>query len=473
MPAQRATCLQTRRNLLSNLGGGLGLVAFQALGAAASPSGATGRTSSPLSAKSGHHPAKAKRVIFLVMNGGLSQVDTFDSKPLLDRYHAQSMPGGNPKTERKTGNLMKSPFKFNRHGQSGLEISEIFPGTGEHADRLCVIRSMHTDIPNHEPSLYMLNCGENIMRRPSMGSWLTYGLGTENQNLPGYVVLCPGFPVVGSPLWNSSFLPAIHQGAYIPNNEKDPNKLIQYIRNLRTPVQEQRRALDFLRDLNQSHLAARSEDSQLEASIESMEIAFRMQMEAPEAFNLNEESSKTLARYGDTDFGRGCLMARRLTERGVRVVQVYYGNGQPWDNHDDIMLHQRYAKDADRAVAALLWDLQSSGLLNETLVVFGTEFGRTPAVETSSRVAVQNGRDHNPHGFSVWLAGGGVRGGMAHGATDDLGFRAVDKKVHVHDLHATILHLMGLDHLRLTFQYSGREFRLTDVHGQVVNDILA
>jgi hypothetical protein len=332
---------------------------------------------------------------------------------------------------------------------------------------------MHTDIPNHELSLYMLNCGENIMRRPSMGSWLTYGLGTENQNLPGYVVLCPGFPVVGSPLWNSSFLPAIHQGAYIPNNEKDPNKLIQYIRNPRTPVQEQRRTLDFLRDLNQSHLAARSEDSQLETSIESMEIAFRMQMEAPEAFNLNEESSKTLARYGDTDFGRGCLMARRLTERGVPVVQVYYGNGQPWDNHDDIMLHQKYAKDADRAVAALLWDLQSSGLLNETLIVFGTEFGRTPAVETSSRVAVQNGRDHNPHGFSVWLAGGGLRGGIAHGATDDLGFRAVDKKVHVHDLHATILHLMGLDHLQLTFQYSGREFRLTDVHGQVVNDILA
>jgi hypothetical protein len=471
MPAQRAPFFQTRRNLLSNLGSGVGLLAFQALGTA-SPSGAPGPSGSPLSPKSGHHPAKAKRVIFLVMNGGLSQVDTFDPKPQLDRYHGQLMPGGNPKTERRTGNLMKSPFKFNRHGQSGLEISEIFPRTGEHADRLCVIRSMHTDIPNHEPSLYMLNCGENIMRRPSMGSWLTYGLGTENQNLPGYVVLCPGFPVVGSPLWNSSFLPAIHQGAYIPNNEKDPNKLIQYIRNPRTPVQEQRRTLDFLRDLNQSHLAARSEDSQLEASIESMEIAFRMQMEAPEAFNLNQESPKTLARYGDTDFGRGCLMARRLTERGVRVVQVYYGNGQPWDNHDDIMLHQRYAKDADQAVAALLSDLHSSGLLNETLVVFGTEFGRTPAVETSSRVAVQNGRDHNPHGFSVWLAGGGVRGGIAHGATDDLGFRALDKKVHVHDLHATILHLMGLDHLRLTFQYSGREFRLTDVHGQVVNDIL-
>jgi hypothetical protein len=383
------------------------------------------------------------------------------------------MPGGNLKTERKTGSLMRSPFEFRRYGQSGIEISEIFPRIASSIDKICLIRSMHTDIPNHEPSLTMLNCGENLMSRPSLGSWITYGLGTENRNLPGFVVLCPGSPVVGSPLWNSSFLPAVYQGTYIPNNEKDPEKLIQYIRNRNYSTDQQRRQVELLATLNGEHLASRSHDAQLEASIQSMETAFRMQSEAPEAFDIGRESADTRDRYGHTDFGRGCLMALRLVERGVRMVQIYFGNGQPWDNHDDILIHRKLAREADAPAAALLDDLQSRGLFEETLVVFGSEFGRTPAVETSSRVSVQNGRDHNPYGFSMWLAGGGVRGGMTFGNTDEFGFKAVDNPVHIHDLHATILHLFGLDHTRLTYRYSGRDFRLTDVHGRVLREILS
>jgi hypothetical protein len=319
----------------------------------------------------------------------------------------------------------------------------------------------------------MMNCGENLVSRPSLGSWITYGLGTENQNLPGYVVLCPGQPVVGSPLWNSSFLPAVYQGTHIPNNETEPEKMIRYIRVKASRPEEQRAQLDLLARLNRAHLAGRGHDSQLEAAIDSMETAFRMQTEAPDAFDASREREATRARYGDGEFGRGCLMALRLVERGVRIVQVYFGNGQPWDNHDDILIHRRLARRVDAPVAALLDDLEVRGLLDETLVIFGTEFGRTPAVETSSRVNVQNGRDHNPYGFSYWLAGGGIRGGMVWGATDDFGFKAVENPVHYHDLHATILHLLGLDHTRLTYRYSGRDFRLTDVSGRVIEGILA
>jgi hypothetical protein len=454
----------TRREVLAQLGGGLGLVGFGATAFGAQ---------SPLLRKTPHFAPKAKRVIFLMMNGGLSQVDSFDPKPMLDRYHGQPMPGGNLKTERKTGSLMRSPFQFKKYGESGLEISELFPKMGERADDLCILRSMHTDIPNHEPSLFMMNCGENLTRRPSMGSWVTYGLGTENQNLPGFVVLCPGFPVVGAPLWNSSFLPAIYQGTYIPNNERDPSKLIQYLRRNGTKPEQQRQQLDLLASMNRTHLATRGEDAQLEGSIEAMEIAFRMQTEAPETFDITREPESVRKRYPDSDFGRGCLMSLRLIERGVRMVQVYYGNNQPWDNHDDILVHQQHARDVDPAVAALIDDLKARGLFEETLLVFATEFGRTPAVETSSRVSVQNGRDHNPYGFSIWLAGGGVRGGMTYGATDDFGFKAQENPTHVHDLHATILHLLGLDHTRLTYAYSGREFRLTDVHGEVIKKIIS
>jgi len=426
----------------------------------------------PLAPKPPHFPAKAKRIINLFLNGGPSQVDTFDPKPMLDKYNGKPAPSGNLKTERKTGNLLKSPFTFQHYGKSGIEVSEIFPRLGSFIDECCVIRSMYTDRPNHEPSLFMLNCGEKMPGRPSMGSWVTYGLGTENTNLPGFVVLCPGLPVLGHPLWASTFLPAVYQGTYINNKEKDPDKLLQNIRNKVLSRDQQREELDLLASLNRLHMREQGADPQLEASIQSAEIAFRMQAAAPDAFDITKEPEKVRERYGDTEFGRGCLIARRLAERGVRMVQVYFGNSQPWDNHDDIEIHRTLADQADPAIGALLEDLKSSGMLQETLVMIGGEFGRTPAVEVSGLVRVQNGRDHNSHGFSYVLAGGGVKGGTVYGATDDFGFKAVEKPVHVHDLHATVLHLMGIDHTRLTYRYSGRDFRLTDVAGNVISDII-
>jgi hypothetical protein len=427
----------------------------------------------PLAPKTPPLPAKAKHVIFLFLNGGPSQVDTFDPKPMLDKYNGKPLPTGNLKTERKTGNLLKSPFTFQKHGQSGIEMSEIFAKLGAHADDLCVIRSMNTDRPNHEPSLLMMNCGDKMPGRPSMGSWVTYGLGSENQNLPGYMVLCPGLPIIGPQLWTSSFLPAVYQGTYIPNNERKVDQLVQYIRNKDLSAEQQRKQLNLLAKLNRLEIARDGDDPQLEASIQSAEIAYRMQTEAPEVFDISKESEATRARYGDGDFGRGCLMARRLIEKGVRMVQVYHGNGQPWDNHDDILIHRRLANEADGPIAALLEDLKASGLLKETLVMIGGEFGRTPVVEVSGLVKVQNGRDHNSHGFSMVLAGGGVKGGTVYGATDDFGFQAVEKPVHPHDLHATALHLLGFDHTKLTYRYSGRDFRLTDVAGTVIQEILA
>jgi hypothetical protein len=306
-----------------------------------------------------------------------------------------------------------------------------------------------------------------------MGSWLTYGLGTQNQNLPGFVVLCPGAPVVGSQLWSATFLPAVYQGTHIDNSEKETDKLIQNLRNKTLTREQQREELDLLAKLNRRHIQVQGADAQLEASIQAAEIAFRMQAEAPEAFDIGRETPETRARYGDSEFGRGCLIARRLAERGVRMVQVYFGNFQPWDNHDDIEIHRTLAAQADPPIAALLQDLKASGMLKDTLVIIGGEFGRTPVVEVSGLIKVQNGRDHNNQGFSYVLAGGGVKNGMVYGATDDFGFMAVDHPVHIHDLHATVLHLMGLDHTRLTYRYSGRDFRLTDVAGTVVQDILA
>ncbi len=452
----------TRRAALSRMAGGFGMLGLAANAA-----------ENPFDPKAPHFAPKAKRIVYLMLNGGLSQVDSFDPKPALDRYDGQPMPGGGaPKTESSTGNLMRSPFQFQRYGQSGIEVSEIFPQIAKSIDKFCVIRSMHTDVPNHEPSLFMANCGAIQPGRPSLGSWLTYGLGTENRSLPGFVVLCPGTPVVGPPLWESAFLPAVFQGTYIKNTEADPFKLI---RNIRPAASEsaQRKQLALLKSLNEAHLEKRQGDSQLEAAISSMETAFRMQTEAPEAFDTGKETDATRARYGDSDFGRGCLLARRLVERGVRMVQLYFGNSQPWDNHEDIHVHRRLAGQTDPAVAALLKDLEDRGLLGETLVVLGTEFGRTPAVQNSSTIKLHAGRDHNSLGYTVLLAGGGVKGGMTYGATDDFGYRAIENKVHVHDLNATILHLMGLDHTRLTYRYSGRDFRLTDVHGDVVKGILA
>jgi hypothetical protein len=421
----------------------------------------------PLAPKSPHYAPRAKRIIHLFMNGGPSQVDTFDPKPALERYHGQRPPDADLKTERRTGGLMKSPFKFAKHGESGLEISEIYPELAKCADDLCVIRSMYTNVPNHEPSLLMMNSGETQPTRPSMGSWLTYGLGSENQNLPGFVVLCPGKPTVGPQLWSNSFLPGIYQGCHIHNGKLDPKNVIPHIHNNNLSASSQRRQLDLLNQLNESHLQERTADPNLEARIQSLEMAFRMQVDAQEAFDLSTESKSTRDLYGSGDFANACLIARRLAERGVRMTQVYYGGGQPWDDHSEIANHRKHAQGSDQAIAALLKDLKSRGLLEDTLVLWGGEFGRTPVSEGS------NGRDHNNHGFSVWLAGGGVRGGMAYGATDEFGFAAVENRMHVHDLHATMLHLMGIDHTKLTYRYSGRDFRLTDVHGEVAHDIIA
>jgi len=469
----RPTPLSSRRQMLQRVGTGLGSIGLASLladerllGSPAESADAAAR--SPLAVKPSHFPARAKRVIHLFMNGGPSQVDTFDPKPQLDKYHGERPPASELKTERQTGGLMKSPFKFARHGESGIEVSEIFPHIASCIDDICVIRSMHTNIPNHEPSLLMMNSGETQPTRPSVGSWLLYGLGSENQNLPGFVVLCPGKPVVGPQLWGNSFLPGIYQGTHINNANLDPKEVIRNINNPFVDTTAQREQMDLLKQMNESHLRQRGgQDANLEARIESMEMAFRMQFEAQEVFDLARETAATRESYGKGEFADACLTARRLVERGVRMVQVYYGNGQPWDDHENISSHADKAKNSDQAVGALLKDLKSRGMLDDTLVLWGGEFGRTPVSEGSM------GRDHNNHGFTVWMAGGGVKGGMVHGATDEFGFAAVENRMHVHDLHATILHLMGIDHQRLTYRYSGRDFRLTDVSGVVAKDILA
>ncbi len=482
--AHRSRPPVTRRDALCRIGSGFGMMAFAGLvGDSLAAAGVAPSAPGVKLSKGLHHPARAKHVIFLFMNGGLSQVDSFDPKPLLAKYHGQPLPGGPVATERKTGTLMQSPFTFTRYGTSGLEVSELFPHVGACADDICVIRSMHTDIPNHEPSMLMMNTGHIQVGRPSIGSWLTYGLGSDNQNLPGYVVLCPDVPTtVGPPLWNSAFLPAMHQGTFIPSKVErpdqivgkdfDPKKLVSFINNQEFTLAEQRRELDLLKSLD--GLAGAPKDPQLDAAISAMEIAYRMQTEAPDVFDIRKESKATLELYGPGSTARGCLMAVRLVERGVRMVQVYYAKGDPWDAHADIQQHRKNAKDSDQPFAAVIKDLKSRGLLDDTIVVCGSEFGRTPVVEVGgSTGGAQAGRDHNPFGFSVWLAGGGIKGGMTYGATDDFGFKAIDKPVHVHDLHATILHLMGIDHTKLTYRYSGRDFRLTDVSGTVIHDILA
>jgi hypothetical protein len=462
--------------MLRTIGGGFGM-----LGLAGSISQALGANSSlgvlhgPLDVRPTHFPAKAKHVIFLFMNGGISQVDTFDPKTELDKYDGKPMPGGSFMTEAKTGNLMKSPFSFRKYGQSGIEVSEIFPKIGASIDDFCVVRSVHTEVPNHEPSLFMMNTGNIQFGRPSMGAWMTYGLGTENQNLPGFIVLAPDMPnVVGPPLWNSSFLPAIYQGTFVSTKEKDPTKLIQYLQNTQVDAATQRKQLDLVNELNRIQLEAVGEhDPQLEARIESMEIAYRMQTEAPQVFDTSKETPETCARYGESDFGRGCLTALRLVEKGVRVVQVYFSNGNPWDHHEDIQVHRKLALQADQPIAALIADLKARGLYEETIVFIASEFGRTPVNQTSGNIKLQSGRDHNHLAFSVLLAGGGFKRGLAYGRTDDFGFKAIENLVHVHDLHATILHQLGIDHTKLTYRYSGRDFRLTDVAGAVVKDIIA
>jgi hypothetical protein len=456
--------------MLATAGTGFGLLALADRLAAEEkkePDGAA----NPYAVRKPHHAPKAKRVIFLYMPGGPSHVDLFDPKPRLASDNGKPLPFEKPRLERtKTGNLLASPWKFRKHGQSGVEVSELLPGVASRIDDICVIRSMHADNINHTGAALQMCTGEQAFSRPSMGSWLVYGLGTENQNLPGFVVVSPAEVFQGAQLWASSFLPSAYQGTLV----RDLNNPIA---NLHTGVGEvkgQRDKLDALRQLNELHKRGRANESQLDARVASFELAFRMQKEAPEAFDISRESEKVHRLYGigspATDmFGRQCLMGRRLLERGVRFVQLFDApTNNAWDHHGGLRegLPKRCAA-VDRPIAALLTDLKARGMLEDTLVLWGGEFGRTPTAEGA------DGREHHPFGFSMWMAGGGIRGGMTHGATDEFGWFATEKKVHVHDLHATILHLMGLDHEKLTYRYSGRDFRLTDVHGRVVKDILA
>ena len=456
----------SRRDLLRLTGAGLGTVGLSRLLADQS-------SAAPAAQKEPHFPAKARHVIHLFLNGAPSHVDSFDYKPMLAKYDGKSYPGGNLRTERKTGSLMKSPFEFTPRGESGIPLSEIFPRLGTVIDECIVMNSMYTDMPFHEPSLFMFNCGQRVAGHPSYGSWLTYGLGTENQNLPGFVVMCPGYPVVGPQLWTSAYLPGAYQGTYLRNTEVEPEKLVPFLRNPVLSGNEQRAQVALLAELNRLQLEREGPAPKLEAAIHSMEVAYRMQSEAMDAFDVRRESPKTRERYGEGDFARGCLIARRLVESGVRVVQVYYGNRQPWDTHEDVQRMRTLAANSDGAMAALIEDLRASGLLDETIVLIGGEFGRTPTVEIAGVTRLQAGRDHNNHGFSVIVAGGGFRKGVRYGATDELGYKAERNPIHPHDLHATMLHQLGLDHKRLTYRHSGRDFRLTDVAGEVVHDLLA
>jgi len=503
----------SRREALRRVGSGFGMMAFAGmLGESVShaqgivaPNGTGGQLMLD-------HPAKVKRVIFLFMNGGCSTLDCFDPKPALEKYDGQPLPGGSVRTERRTGELMKSPFKYKKYGQSGMDVSELWPNLAELSDDICWVRSVYTDIPNHEPACLMVNTGANQAGRPSMGSWITYGLGTENKSLPGFVLLCPNLPTtVGSPLWSNGFLPAIHQGTFISSrlqtrqgadgmdeemmempaagmDEKDkakkkpivveeafdPKKLISFVNNPKFELTEQRRELDLLEKMEAIERQRVGENASVEAVLKSMEIAYRMQTEAPEVFDVRKESQATLDMYGEGTTARGCLQAARLVEKGVRMVQVYYASGDPWDAHGDIFAHKVNAKNSDQAYAALLKDLKQRGLWDSTLVVCGSEFGRTPVREVGGGGGgVKRGRDHNPFGFTMWLAGGAVKGGTIYGATDEFGFKAIEKPAHVHDIHATVLHLMGIDHKKLTYRYSGRDFRLTDVAGNVLHELIA
>jgi Protein of unknown function (DUF1501) len=454
----------SRREILRRAGGGFGALALSAL--LADEAAATA-PADPLLLKAPEMRAMARRVIFLFMPGGPSQVDTFDPKPRLNRDHGRPAPKPYLGESRK---LLASPWRFRRHGESGLEVSELFPHVGAQADNLCVIRSMVGDDVNHPGGCLLMNTGERVSTRPSLGAWVTYGLGTENRNLPGFIAVGPGPLIEGARQYGAAFLPAAYQGTFV----SDLSNPIRNLKNLQVSPDRQRSELDALRRLNEMHLARRPDDSRLSARIESFELAYRMQSEAPDAFDISRETDATKRLYGIANaatevFGRQCLLARRLVERGVRFVQLYHTTGgfQPWDQHSDLKGgHANNALATDQPIAGLLRDLQARGLLDDTLVIWGGEFGRTPAAQGT------DGRDHHPYGFTMWLAGGGVRGGLAYGATDEFGWDAVEDRVHVHDLHATILHLLGLNHEKLTYRHAGRDYRLTDVYGNVVKGIL-
>ncbi len=466
----------SRREVLGTFANGFGMMGLAGLLAGEARAEGSKISNDPLSVRPPMFPARAKRVIFLFMSGGPSHVDTFDPKPRLEKDDGKPLPFEMPHLVRtKTGNLLKSPFKFQRHGESGIDVSELFPHLATCVDDLCVVRSMVADNINHNGACLQMNTGEQAFSRPSMGSWLLYGLGSENQDLPGFLVISPAQPAQGAPLWGSSFLPAAYQGTLVADL-KNP---IANLSNARFHPSRQREQLDTLQRLNEIHRVSRQEDSRLSARIASFELAYRMQRQAPEAFNVDLESPATRKLYGLDDptteiFGKQCLMARRLSERGVRFVQVYHtqtakrSSCQLWDQHGGLRSElPNNCAATDRPIAGLLKDLKARGLLQDTLVIWGGEFGRTPTAEG------KDGREHHPFGFTMWLAGGGVKGGMTYGATDEFGWHSVENKVHVHDLHATVLHLMGIDHTKLTYRYSGRDYRLTDVFGNVVTPILA
>jgi hypothetical protein len=479
LACQRFSPAFGRRDLLRLSAGGFGAMALAAL--VGEPESAAGEPvaagavepGNPLSPRSPHFAPRARRVIFLFMHGGPSQVDTFDYKPLLERDHGKPLPFAKPRVvSSETGNLLKSPWKFRRHGQSGMWASELFPHVAAQADDLCMLNGMHGSNSRHGGALLELHTGSDTFVRPSMGSWIAYGLGTENENLPGYITICPTLTHGGVNNWSSAFLPAIYQGTPLGNASVSSDQAkIPFIENGSTPRDLQRMELDLVQELNRSQLERTGPDRALEGRIESFELAFRLQAAAPELQAIDDETEATRTLYGLDDdrtrnFGRQCLMARRFAERGVRFIQVTHS--YKWDQHGNLRAdHSKNAFEVDRPIAGLLADLKARGLLDDTLVLWSGEFGRTPTAQGD------DGRDHNPQGFSAWLAGGGVKAGFRFGATDDYGYYAVEDKVHFHDLHATILHLLGMDHTKLTHRHAGRNFRLTDVHGRVVREILA
>lgn len=425
-----------------------------------------------------HFPVRASRIIHLFMNGGPSQVDTFDPKPSLAKLDGRPLPQSvsrqlQPTQRKRVGAVMASPFPFRKHGECGLEVSSLYPHVARHADDLCVIRSMQGEIANHTPGLLLTNCGHSTLPRPSLGAWLLYGLGNESQDLPGFVVLCPsGMPTAQSHNWTSAFLPGIYQGTHI-ETERAGGELIPNLtrRDIRPGSQKSQVALAQF--LNRRHMVQRPGDERLESRIRSMELAFRMQAAAGDVFDLSGEPRHIREMYGDTTQGRNMLLARRLAERGVRYVQCYHGGGQPWDNHGSIVKNiKRLAGESDRPIAALLTDLKQRGLLEDTLVIWGGEMGRTPTVQSGPKDKSRVGRDHHVDGYTIWLAGGGFRPGMTYGSTDEVAMSVAENPVTLHDLHATILHQMGFDHKDLTYRFSGRDFRLTDVHGRVIREIL-
>ena len=451
----------SRRHMIQSLCGGLGGVGLTAMfGAQQADAAAVGHYAGP------HLPAKAKQVIFLFMAGGPSQIDMFDPKPSLLKYQGQRPDSVNLRTERQTGGLLPSPFEFKKRGRGGVDVSELLPQLSSVIDDVCVIRSMYTFNPTHVPARSLIHSGSILANRPSLGAWVSYGLGSENENLPSFVVLTPGGGGGGS-LWRAGFLPAEHQGVAFNDAEIEPEKMIANLRNQWLGSAEQRRQMDALQALNREYGAGFGQDAFLEGRIKSMETAYRMQSEALDVYDIRKEPEAIRAEYGSTPFANGCLMARRLVEAGVRYIHVYYGAGQVWDDHKGInkSLKER-CPDMDQAAAGLIRDLKRRGLLDQTMVVWGGEFGRTPVSESG------DGRDHNPYGYTMWVAGGGFKGGLAYGMTDEFGFKAVENRVSIHDLHATLLNQLGVDHTRLTYRYAGRDFRLTDVQGEVVKDIL-